>query len=96
MNCLDKVLVTDEDLEQAKSGAWLEEGFLQFYESFADAMKFNRRIRAVTLRELEKMTGISNPMLSQYETQHSEPSFRNASIVAQALGFSLDSIWVEK
>ncbi len=50
-----------------------------------------RQMKGLTLRELEKETGISNGLLSQMETGHvREPSFTNVVIVARALGVKLD------
>jgi transcriptional regulator with XRE-family HTH domain len=53
------------------------------------ARRSNERL---TLRELADLTGISNPMLSQYETEKSHPSFENAAKLSQALDFSLDKL----
>lgn len=58
---------------------------------FRDYLRFFRRHKKMTIRDVEKETGISNPMISQYESG-SEPSFKNAQLIAQCLGFSLDEI----
>ncbi len=48
-----------------------------------------------SLRELEKRTGISNPMLCQIETGHvAAPSFRNVVKIAAALKLSLNALAV--
>lgn len=59
---------------------------------FSDYIRFFRRHKKMTIRDIEKETGISNPMISQYETGRSEPSLRNAQLIARCLGFSLDEI----
>lgn len=52
-----------------------------------------RECRGLTLRGLEKKTGISNALLSQIETgKIKEPSWRNVVKIAKALGLKLDRI----
>lgn len=50
------------------------------------------RVRAgLSLREVEKMTGISNSLISQIETGHVvEPSFRNVVKLSVVLDINLD------
>ena len=50
-------------------------------------------MKGLTLRDLERETGISNGLLSQMETGHvREPSFTNVVVVARALGVKLDML----
>lgn len=52
-----------------------------------------REYRGMSLRDLEKETGISNALLSQIETGHvREPSFRKIAKIAKALGLKLDRL----
>jgi len=52
-----------------------------------------RECKGLTLRDLEKRTGISNALLSQIETGHvKEPSWRNVVKIAKALGLKLDRL----
>ena len=53
----------------------------------------SRDASGLTLRELEKRTGIHNALLSQMETGHiREPSFANVVRIARALGLSLSDL----
>ena len=55
-----------------------------------EAIAYARECKGLTLRALEKKTGISNALLSQIETGHvQEPSFRNIVKISKALGVSL-------
>lgn len=49
-----------------------------------------RELKGLTLREVEKITGISNAMISQYETKGIEPGFRNAVLLCDCYGIKLD------
>jgi transcriptional regulator with XRE-family HTH domain len=52
-----------------------------------------RECKGLTLRELEKQTGISNALLSQIETGHiKNPSWRNVVKIAKALGLKLERL----
>lgn len=52
-----------------------------------------RECKGLTLRQLEKQTGISNALLSQIETGHvREPSWRNVVKIAKALSLKLDRL----
>lgn len=52
-----------------------------------------RECKGLTLRELEKRTGISNALLSQIETGHiKEPSWRNVVKIAKVLSLKLDRL----
>jgi transcriptional regulator with XRE-family HTH domain len=58
-----------------------------------EAIAYARDVKGMTLRQLEKATGISNALLSQIETGHiQEPSFRNVVKIAKALGLKLDKL----
>jgi transcriptional regulator with XRE-family HTH domain len=52
-----------------------------------------RECKKMTLRDLEKATGISNALLSQIETGHvKEPSWRNVVKIAKALDLKLERL----
>ena len=52
-----------------------------------------RDCKKMTLRDLEKKTGISNATLCQIESGHvKEPGWRNVVKIAKALGLSLDKL----
>lgn len=51
-----------------------------------------RELKGVTLREAEKFTGISNSMISQYETGRSEPSFRHAVALCDWYGLDVERL----
>lgn len=52
-----------------------------------------REINGLTLRELEKRTGISNALISQIETGHvKEPGWRTIVKLARALNLNLDRL----
>lgn len=61
-------------------------------QGIAEVLKLKRQQKGFTLRDLSKITGISNPMLSQYENGKSEPSFERAAKLAEILDFSLDKV----
>lgn len=52
-----------------------------------------RECKGLSLRELEKKTGISNALLYQMETgQIKEPSFRNIVKVSKVLGVGIERL----
>lgn len=52
-----------------------------------------RECKGLTLRELEKRTGVSNALISQIETGHvKEPSWRNVVKLAKALELNLERL----
>lgn len=52
-----------------------------------------REIKGMTLRELERETGISNALLSQIESGHvREPGFYKVVKIARALNVKLDTL----
>jgi transcriptional regulator with XRE-family HTH domain len=58
-----------------------------------DHLATARAAVGISLRELERKTGISNALLSQYETGHiEEPSFRNVVKIAKALSVPLQQL----
>ena len=58
-----------------------------------DLLKMAREIKGVTLRDLERETGISNALLSQIETGHvKSPGFHNVVKIARALNVKLDTL----
>jgi transcriptional regulator with XRE-family HTH domain len=58
-----------------------------------EAIAYARECKGLSLRQLEKQTGISNALLSQVETGHiREPSWRNVVKIAKALGLSLNRL----
>lgn len=55
-----------------------------------EMISFARELKGMTLRQLEKKTGISNAALSQIETGYvKEPGFRNVVKIAMALDLPL-------
>lgn len=53
----------------------------------------SRELKGLTLRQLEKETGLSNAVLSQIETgKVKEPGFRSIVKLARALGLSLERL----
>ena len=58
-----------------------------------EVLKMAREIKGVSLRELERETGISNALLSQIETGHvRQPGFQNVVKIARALNVKLDTL----
>lgn len=56
-------------------------------------LKMAREIKGVSLRDLERETGISNALLSQIETGHvRQPGFQNVVKIARALNVKLDTL----
>lgn len=56
-------------------------------------LKMAREIKGMTLRDLEKETGISNALLSQVETGHvRQPGFQNVVKIARVLNVKLDTL----
>lgn len=56
-------------------------------------LKMAREIKGVTLRDLERETGLSNALLSQIETGHvKQPGFQNVVKIARALNVKLDTL----
>lgn len=52
-----------------------------------------REVRGMTLRHLERETGISNALLSQIETGHvANPSWKNVVKIANALNIKLERL----
>ncbi len=52
-----------------------------------------RECKGLSLRQLERATGISNALLSQIETGHvKEPSWRNVVKIAQVLDLNLKRV----
>lgn len=51
-----------------------------------------REIKGVSLRDVAKATGLSNPFISQVENGHSELSFKNAVILCRYYGITLDRL----
>ena len=55
-----------------------------------EAIAYARECRGLTLRELEKRTGLSNALLSQIETGRvKDPGFRTVVKISDALRISL-------
>ncbi len=56
-----------------------------------DLISLARELKGWTLRDLEKASGVSNPLISQIETgKTKDPGFTTMIRLADALGFSLD------
>jgi transcriptional regulator with XRE-family HTH domain len=63
--------------------------FMKLYEAIAYA----RGCKRLTLRDLEKKTGLSNALLSQIETgKVMEPGFRTIVKISRALDLSLNRL----
>lgn len=61
--------------------------------NLGELLKMAREIKGVTLRDLERETGISNALLSQIETGHvRQPGFQNVVKIARALNVKLDTL----
>lgn len=61
------------------------------HSPLGDLISLARSIKGMTLRELERATGVSNAMLSQIEHgKVREPSFTTVVKIADALGVPLD------
>jgi transcriptional regulator with XRE-family HTH domain len=57
------------------------------------ALRAARNARGFTLRDLERLTGMSQSQISQIETGYrADPSFSTVSKIAKALGVSLDGL----
>lgn len=55
-----------------------------------ELLSLSRELKKLTLRELEKKTGVSNAVISQIETGRvKDPGFRTVCKLASALGISL-------
>lgn len=55
-----------------------------------ELLKLAREIKGMTIRQLEKETGVSNALISQIETRHvKEPSFTNVVRICEALNLPL-------
>lgn len=58
-----------------------------------EAIAYARDVKGMSLRDLQRETGIHNALLSQIETGHvKEPSWRNVVKIAKALGLKLDRL----
>lgn len=56
-------------------------------------LKMAREIKGMSLRQLERETGISNALLSQIETGAvKRPGFHNVVMIARVLGVKLDTL----
>ena len=63
---------------------------IQIFMKLHEAIAYARECKGITLRDLEKKTGISNALLSQIETGHvKNPSFRTIVKIGEALKISL-------
>lgn len=61
--------------------------------TIAELISLSRELRGMTLRDLERATGITNPLLSQIERgKVKNPSFRSVVLISDALGLSLDRL----
>lgn len=52
-----------------------------------------RRARGLSLRALEKVSGYSHSILSEFELAHRSPTKVQRENIAQALGVEVDDIW---
>ena len=49
-----------------------------------------REMKGYTLRDVARMTGLSNPYISQLESGKAEPSLRTAAALARCYGIKID------
>lgn len=61
--------------------------------SLGDYIRRQRELHELSLREFAKLTGISNPYLSQIEHGRREPSERVLESMARALEVSADTLY---
>jgi len=55
-----------------------------------ELINLSRELKRMSLRDLEKQSGVSNALISQIETGHvKDPGFRTLCKIADALGLSL-------
>jgi transcriptional regulator with XRE-family HTH domain len=59
---------------------------------FSELLSLTRELKGLSLRQVEKSTGISNAFISQVETGKSEISFRNAVKLCDLYNLSLDRL----
>lgn len=58
---------------------------------FSELIGLARELKGWTLRDLEKVSGVSNALISQIETRKvKDPGFATVVALADALGFTLD------
>lgn len=58
--------------------------------TLGELINLSRELKKMSLRDLEKKSGVSNALISQIETgQVLNPGFRTVSKIADALGVSL-------
>lgn len=60
--------------------------------TYAEYLKYLRRCRGYTLRELSKLTGISNPYLSQIERGKRSPSVSIEKKIAEIYGINFSQL----
>lgn len=51
-----------------------------------------RELKGLTIRQVESKTGLSNAIISQYETRGTEPGLRNAVILCDFYGITLERL----
>jgi len=56
-------------------------------------IKFVRKMKGVTQKQLSMMTGISVDVLSRYETQQRQPGFTNLWLIAMALECYIEALY---
>lgn len=61
--------------------------------TLGEMLALARELKKMSLRDLEKKSGVSNGLLSQIETGHiQDPGFRTVCKIALALGVKLDRL----
>jgi len=64
----------------------------QRLESLGEYIRFQRKLSAMSLRQLAKLANVSDPYLSQIERGLHEPSIRILTSVAHALNIKADTL----
>lgn len=62
-------------------------------DTLGDVIRAQRQLHRISLRELARMTGISNPYLSQIERGLREPSDTVVDAIADALDLSTERLY---
>ena len=59
---------------------------------FPEILKSFRKLRGWSLRELARLSGLSNPILSQYENGYAEPKMSSLIKLADTFGVTIDEL----
>ena len=64
----------------------------QTTNALGELLALCRELKGMTLRQVEKKTGLSNAVISQYENGHAEPGLRAAIAICDCYGLTLDRL----